>query len=827
MIEQAPNPIAIPVEDDLTQQSGSAWASEALVVEDDDGGIEFSFGEEEIAPPDFNANLAEYMEETDLGALGQELIGLYEMDERSRKEWLDIYVKGLDLLGLKFEKRSEPWEGACGVFHPLLADSIVRFQAQTIQEIFPAAGPVKTTVVGKVTTERTKQAARVAGFMNYMATKKMKEYRTETEKLLFSLPISGSAFRKTYFDPNLNRPAAMFVPAEDFCVNYGTSDLSTCPRATHIMRKTANDVRKLQVSGFYRNIDLDDPAPETSEVKEKINELTGTSEEPGIDNPDPVLLEMHVEIDLIGFEDMGADGLPTQIALPYVVTIDKASQQVLSIYRNYLEEDPQKLKREHVTHYQYLPGLGFYGFGLVHMIGGITHSATSILRQLVDAGTQSNLPGGLKTKGLRIKGDDSPIRPGEFRDVDVPGGSIAQNIEFLPHKEPSMVLYQLLGDLVTEGRRFASAADMKVSDMNGEAPVGTTLALLEKEMKVISAVQARIHASMGEELTILASVIKDFGPEQYPYDVDGEQALSADFDERVDILPVSDPNAGTMAQRILQYQSILQLSTSAPQIYDMPRLHRQMIDAIGVSEAEKIVPMEDDLAPTDPITETMNIITGKPVKAHLYQDHEAHIQAHMAAQNHPKIQEMMGQHPNAKGIMGAAADHISEHLAFLYRKQVEQELGTQMPHPEEPLPDDVELKLSKLVAQAAGQLTGKAAQQKQAEENAKKQEDPIILLKQEDMRLKEKKIDSDERRDAAKLMAAISKDMAAQELEREKMSGNMRMKGAELMVEAAGDQLNAETKAAERLSKEQMEGYRMGIEAARSVMEKHIGSRQK
>jgi uncharacterized protein YfiM (DUF2279 family) len=801
-----PNPHYPEPMEDLTNQSGEGfWEPEA--IEDGEGGVEFTFGEEAPSPPEFSSNLAEHMDDAELASLAGELVEQYEGDERSRAGWLDTYVKGLDLLGLKFEKRTEPWDGACGVFHPLLTDSIVRFQAQTIQEIFPASGPVKVSVVGTVNTERTQQATRVAGFMNYVATKKMKEYRTETERLLFSLPISGSAFRKIYFDPNLGRPASMFVPAEDFCVNYGASDLSTCGRATHIMRKTANDIRKLQVSGFYLDIDLDEPAPETSDIKDKINELTGTSEETGIGNAMPVLLEMHVEVDLVGFEDEDEFAESTGIALPYVITIDKSSQQILSIYRNWLEEDTQKLKREHISHYTYLPGLGFYGFGLVHMIGGLTQSATSILRQLIDAGTLSNLPGGLKTKGLRIKGDDTPIRPGEFRDVDVPGGTIGQNIEFLPHKEPSSVLYQLLGDLVTEGRRFASAADMKVSDMNGESPVGTTLALLEKEMKVISAVQARVHASMNTELTILADIIKDFGPENYPYEVGGKQTVAEDFDERVDILPVSDPNAGTMAQRILQYQSVLQLSQSAPQIYDIPRLHRQMIEAIGLEEADKIIPMEDDLMPTDPVTETMNLLNGKPVKAHLGQDHESHIAAHMAAAEHPKLKEMMAQHPNAKGVMGAAGDHLAEHLGFLYRKQVEEELGTQMPHPDEPLPDDVELKLSKIVAQAAAQLTGKAQQQQQAEENAKQQEDPILLLKKEEMRLKDEKIKSDERKS--------------------KIANDTKLKGAELMVEAAGDQLNADEKAEQRLSKEQLEGYRMGLQTAQQIMQRKFDLQHK
>lgn len=798
---------------------------EVEVIEDDEGGIEFTFGEELPDEPAFSDNLAEFLDDSYLAELSGELVEDYEADERSRGEWLKTYIKGLDLLGLKLEERSEPWDGACGVFHPLLTDSIVRFQAQTIQEVFPASGPVKVTVVGSITEDKTKQAGRVAGYMNYVSTKKMVEYRNETEKLLFSLPISGSAFRKVYFDPNLDRPAAMFVPAEDFCVNYGTSDLVTCGRATHIMRKTENDVRKLQVSGFYMDVDLDEPIEESSDVKDKIDELTGTSSEVGKDTRH-LLLEMHVELDLAGFEDMGEEGFLTGIALPYVVTIDKSSGHILSIYRNWLEEDTQKLKREHFSHYQYLPGLGFYGFGLVHMIGGLTASATSILRQLIDAGTLANLPGGLKTRGLRIKGDDSPIKPGEFRDVDVPGGTIAANIAFLPHKEPSSVLYQLLGDLVAEGRRFASAADLKASEMNGEAPVGTTLALLEKEMKVISAVQARVHASMGVELKILATIIEDFGPEKYPYEVEGKAIAKEDFDDRVDVIPVSDPNAGTMTQRIMQYQAVLQLSATAPQIYDVAMLHRRMIETLGIENADEIVPTEDDLVPTDPVTETMNIINGKPVKAFLYQDHEAHIMAHMAAAQNPQLKELLAQHPNAKGIMGAAADHLAEHLAFAYRGKIEEELGVPLPHPDEPLPDDVELRLSKLVAPAAAQLTGKAEQQKQAEENAKNSEDPVLLIKKEELRQSGEKIANDQKAAMAKIMAGVTADIEKNALEREKIAANTKMKGAELLVEAAGDQLAAESKAKDVLSKEQMEGYKMGLQMAQQIIERRFRREQ-
>ena len=816
MIEPTlPNPNGMPV-DPTGLVNNEAVDLEVEAIEDDEGGVTFTFGKELPEIPEFNANLADYMEEADLQALSTDLIEAYEADERSRAEWLKTYIKGLDLLGLKFEKRTEPWDGACGVFHPLLTDSVVRFQAQTIQEVFPASGPVKVSVVGTLTPDKTKQANRVMGYMNYVSTKKMVEYRSETEKLLFSLPIAGSSFRKLYFDPNLGRSVAMYVPAQDFCVHYGASDLSTCGRATHIMRKSENDVRKLQVSGFYRDIDLDEPAVDESDVEKKINELTGTQSDNDNDNHYQ-LLEMSAEIDLIGFEDE-QDGNLTGIAVPYVVTIDKSSTKVLSIYRNWKEEDEGKLKRDHFVHYEYLPGLGFYGFGLVHMIGGLSQSATSLLRQLIDSGTLSNLPGGFKSRGLRVKGDDTPIRPGEWRDVDVVGGNIAQNLMALPYKEPSSVLYQLLGDLVAEGRRFASAADTKASEMNGEAPVGTTLAILEREMKVLSAVHARVHAAMGKELLILEQIIIDHGPDEYPYELEGKPLLKEDFNDSVDTIPVSDPNAGTMAQRIMQWQAVLQLSASAPQIYDLPKLHRKMVETLGIDQADEFIPTDDDIAPADPITETMNLLAGKPIKAFMYQDHEAHITAHMAAAEMPQIKEMMAQHPNVKGIMATGAAHLAEHLGFAYRRKIEEELGAQLPHPDEPLPDDIELRLSRLVAPAAAQLTGKAAKMKQAEENAKKSEDPIILLKKEELRQKDKKIDSDEKTKMAKIMGEIADALEKNTIAREKMENDTKLKGAELLVEVASDKMTKEGKEADRMSKEQLEGYRQGLQLAQELM---------
>ena len=750
------------------------------------------------------------MSEGDLDSLASELVAQFESDRNSRADWEDSYIRGLDLLGLKFEDRSTPWEGACGVFHPMLSEAVIRFQAQTIQEIYPASGPVKTSIVGKITDEKTKQAHRVENYLNYLITQRMTEYRTETEKLLFSLPIAGSAFRKVYFDPNMDRPCAMFVPAEDFVVSYGASDLSTCERATHVMKKTSNEIRKLQVAGFYSDIDLPPPAPDISEIQQKYNRLTGDSENYEFDNRH-TLLEMHVDIDLLGFEDTDR-GAPTGIALPYVVTIDKSSRTILAIRRNWYEDDPKKLKRDHYVHYQYLPGLGFYGFGLVHMIGGLSKSATSLLRQLVDAGTLANLPGGLKSRGLRIKGDDTPIMPGEFRDVDVPGGAIRDNISFLPYKEPSNVLYQLLGDIVQEGRRFASAADVKASDINGEAPVGTTLAVLEREMKVMSAVQARVHAAVSSELKILSEIVKDYGPGVYPYDLEDGQVMVEDFDDRVDIIPVSDPNAGTMAQRIMQYQAALQLAASAPQMYDMPLLHRQMLDVLGIQDADKIVPTEDDIKPTDPVTENMNILNGDPVKAFIYQDHEAHIQVHMAATENPEMQKLIAKAPNAKAMQAAMSAHIAEHVAFAYRAKIEQQLGVALPGPDEKLPEDIELRISRLVAPAADQITGKAKMMAQAEQNAKQQQDPIVQMQQKELAIKEQEAMAKAQTEMAKIQVDLEKSRSKSMVDLQKMEQQERIESARLASKMATQQSKDE-------SQKEIEGFKAGFNAIRDLVD--------
>ena len=790
---------------------------ESVSIETEDGGLMFDFDPEsemsgEVA---FDANLAEYLEEQDLAMLASELVGLFRSDKESRSDWERVYIEGLDLLGLKHEDRTTPWDGACGVFHPLLTESVIKFQSQSIQELFPASGPVKTTVVGVIDEMKEKQAHRVQDYLNYLVTEKMTEYRSETEKLLFSLPLAGSAFRKVYFDPTMGRPCSMFVPAEDFVVSYGASDLTTCERATHIMKKTSNEVRKLQVSGFYADVDLGRASDNTDEIEHKYQELTGNSSTYDNDSRHTIL-EMQVDLDLIGFEDM-QDGEITGIQLPYVVSIDLSSRQVLSIRRNYYEDDAQKMKREHFVHYQYMPGLGFYGFGLIHMIGGLAKSATSLLRQLVDAGTLSNLPGGLKSRGLRIKGDDTPIMPGEFRDVDVPGGSIRENISFLPYKEPSNVLYQLMGDIVEEGRRFASAADVKAADMNSEAPVGTTLAILERSMKVMSAVQARLHASMRKELRILSKIVYDFGPTEYPYQTEENKVISEDFDGRIDVIAVSDPNSGTMAQRIMQYQAALQLSQQNPDMYDLPLLHRQMLDVLNIRDADKIVPLDEDIKPTNPVSENMNIINNKPVKAFMYQDHEAHIQAHMAFMEDPKIMEIAGKSPMAKAMAAAMAAHVQEHLAFAYRQQVEDELGVELPANNEDLPESVELKLSRLVAPAAEQLKGKnqqEAQQQKAQEQAK---DPVVQMAQRELQIKEQSAMAKAQIDQAKMQLEIAKARSKADYDMQKLDQEAEIAKAELAVKIAEDRAREEMDSRKQSTKEQIQGIEIGKDLAESL----------
>ena len=704
---------------------------------------------------DFNANLAEQMSDGELTELAGDLLGDFDSDISSRKDWIQTYVDGLELLGLKIEERSEPWEGACGVFHPLLSEALVKFQSETMMSIFPAAGPVKTLIIGKETPEKKAASERVRDDMNYQLTDAMPEYRPETERMLWGLGLAGNAFKKVYYDPALQRQVALYVPAEDIVVPYGVSDLASSPRVTHVMRKTENELRKLQENGFYRDVELGDPVNSLDEVEKKIAEKMGFR---ASTDDRFKILEMHVDLDLPGFEDKNDDGESTGVALPYVVTIEKGTSNVLAIRRNYQPDDKTKQKRQHFVHYGYIPGFGFYCFGLVHLIGAYAKSGTSILRQLVDAGTLANLPGGFKTRGLRVKGDDTPIAPGEFRDVDVPSGAMRDNIMPLPYKEPSQVLALLMDRIIEEGRRFANTADLNLSDMSANAPVGTTLAILERTLKVMSAVQARIHYSLKQELKLLKVIIADYTPDEYSYEpVEGSRlAKKSDYDN-VDVIPVSDPNASTMAQKIVQYQAVLQLAQGAPQLYNLPLLHRQMLDVLGIKNANKLIPMDEDQKPTDPVSENQNVLMMKPVKAFQYQDHQAHITVHMSAMQDPKIMALLQNNPMAQALQSAMMAHINEHLGFQYRIEIEKQLGVALPPKSDENGDDinmdpaVEAKLAPMLAQAATQLLQMNQQQAAQQQAMQQAQDPLLQLQQQEVQIKQ----ADQERKAAKDMADI------------------------------------------------------------------------
>jgi hypothetical protein len=689
---------------------------------------------------DFDMNLAEEMPESVLSSLSGELLGDFEEDVSSRKDWIQTYVDGLELLGLKIETRSEPWEGACGVYHPLMAEALVKFQSEMMMATFPAAGPVKTQIIGKETPEKKASADRVQNDMNYQLTDVMQEYRPEHERMLWGLGLAGNAFKKVYFDQNLGRQVSIFVPAEDLVVPYGAANLEAAERVTHVMRKTSNDVRRLQVSGFWRDVDLGEPDIVLDEVEKKIAEKLGFR---ATTDDRHKILEMCVDLDLQGYEHLDEDGEPTGIAIPYIVTIDKSSGKVLAIRRNWEEDDELHTKLQHFVHYGYVPGFGFYHFGLVHLVGAFAKSGTSLLRQLVDAGTLSNLPGGFKARGMRVKGDDTPIAPGEFRDVDVPSGTIKDNLMTLPYKEPSQTLLALLNQIIEDGRRFANAADLQISDMSSQAPVGTTLAILERTLKVMSAVQARIHNSMKRELILLKEIIAESAPEEYDYEPEegSRRAKRSDY-ESVDVIPVSDPNAATMAQKIVQYQAVLQLAQSAPQMYNMPLLHRQMLDVLGIKEAHKLIPMQEDQKPADPVTENQNVLKGKPVKAFLYQDHQAHITVHMSAMQDPKIQQLLQGNPMAQQMQAEMMAHINEHMGFEYRKQIEQQLGMNLPPQTDesgedaPMDPVIEARLAPMLAQAAQQLL-QVNQQQVAQQQAQQQaQDPIVQMQQQELQIK-------------------------------------------------------------------------------------------
>jgi hypothetical protein len=806
-IDKAVNPLGNPSEVDI-----EIINPDAVIIREDDDGFLAILGPElsEQIMPGFDANLAEHMDERELNGLGFELLDDFESDSRSRQDWEDTYKKGLDLLGLKIEDRSSPWPGACGVFHPILAEAAVRFQSQAIMETFPAGGPVRTKIVGRLTPERERQAQRVKEDLNYMLTEKMSDYRSEHERMLFALPLAGAAFKKVYWDPTLGRPSSLYVPAEDFVAPYGATDLQTATRYTHIMRKHPNEIRKLQVIGFYRDIDLSTPVPDRNEIQRIKDKLAG--EELTDQDDRHILLEMHVDLDLPGYEDVGDDGEPTGVALPYVVTVEKSTGKILSIYRNWKQDDPLKLKRQHFVQYGYIPGFGFYPFGLIHLVGGIAKSATSILRQLVDAGTLSNLPAGLKARGLRIKGDSTPLMPGEFRDVDVPSGAIKDSITFLPYKEPSQVLAQLLGNLVEEGRRFASIADLQIGDANQNAPVGTTLALMERAMKVMSAVQARLHASLKQELDLLVDIIRTHMQGDYDYETDMGATRTDDYDGRIDVIPVTDPNAASLSQRVVQYQAALQLAQQAPQMYDLPELHRQMLLTLGIQDPGKIIPDQNDKKPMDPVSENMAILSGKPVKAFLYQDHEAHIKVHMAAMQDPKILQLVGQSPQAGPIQAAAMAHINEHIAFQYRKEIEKQLGVELPPPEEPLPEDIEVALSQLMSDAAQKLLQKDQAEAQQMQAQQQMQDPVLQAQMQELQIKQQEV----QRKAMKDQADLALRQQQQQIEIERINSQERIAGVNAGIKAASQKQVNDQKGDAEAARIKLDAFKVGADLMRN-----------
>jgi len=709
----------------------------------DDGSVEITIipGGDETDLLGFDANLAEALDEGMLTELATDLIGMVEADEESRKEWADTYVKGLEILGFKQEERSTPWEGACGVNSTVLAEAAIRFQAETMSETFPASGPVRVKVLGKETKEKLEAAERVKADMNYQLTETMVEYRPEHERMLYSLGLAGSAFKKVYYDPTIDRQVAIYIPAEDVIVPYGASNIESAERVTHVMRKTKNEVRKLQAAGFYIDVELGEPSPFHTDIEEKKAEEGGYSI---TDDDRYSIYEIHADLLIEGVDD------EDDLAKPYVVTIERGTSEILSIRRNWNEEDELMLKRQHFVHYVYVPGFGFYGLGLIHIVGGYARAGTSLIRQLVDAGTLSNLPGGLKSRGLRIKGDDSPISPGEWKDVDVPSGVIRDNIMPLPYKEPSQTLLALLNQITTEGRRLGAISDMNISDMSANAPVGTTLALLERTLKPMAAVQARVHYAMKLEFKMLKAIMAEEAPTEYEYQpFRGEVSARQSDYALVDVIPVSDPNSSTMAQRVVQYQAVLQMSQQAPQIYNLPQLHRQMIEVLGVKNADKLVPTEDDAKPTDPVSENMNVLTGTPVKAFLIQDHEAHIVTHQSFMKDPMIAGAIGQNPQAQQMMAALNAHIAEHLGFRYRAQLQEKLGVELPPPNAELPEDIEVHLASLIAEGAKQLTAQHEQEAAQQAAQQQQQDPVFQMQQAELQVKQQDVQRKAQKDQA------------------------------------------------------------------------------
>jgi len=779
-------------------------------------GLEINLGPEEKDKEDFSDNLAEYMDEGELAELAGDLVGDFDSDVDSRRDWIQTYVDGLDLLGLKIDERSEPWDGACGVYHPILAEAVTKFQSETIMDTFPASGPVKGEIIGKETQDKKDAMTRVVDDMNFELTDNMPEYRPEHERMLWGVALSGNGFKKVYVDATLDRQVSMYVPAEDLVMPYGASSLEAAERVTHVMRKTENELKRLQLAGFYRDIELGDPQSSLDEVEKKIAEKLGFR---ATTDDRYKILEMHVDLDLPGFEHVDKKGKPTGLALPYVVTIEKHTSTILAIRRNWDPEDDTHQKRQHFVHYTYIPGFGIYAFGLIHLIGGFAKSGTSILRQLVDAGSLANLPGGFKTRGLRVKGDDTPIAPGEFRDVDVPSGTMKDNIMPLPYKEPSQTLIQLLNQIIDEGRRFAAAGDLKVSDMSANSPVGTTLAILERTLKVMSAIQARIHFAMKKEFKLLKLIIADYAPEDYSYEptTGNRKARKADY-SMINIIPVSDPNAATMSQKVVQYQAVLQLSQTAPQLYNLPYLHRQMLDALGIKNSDKLVSLPEDMKPVNAVSENVAVLAGKPVKAFMYQDHQAHIQIHMAMMNDPKIKQLIGQNPQAPVIAAALQAHITEHVGMEYQRQLEQMAGMQIPKfddEEQKITPEMEMAITQAAVPFSQQLLNQNQTEVAAKQAQQAAQDPIIQMQMQELQLKSKEVEL--KMQKMQIDAATKADQL--EIEKSRIAAQKEIAGMQV-----GAKIQSEK--AHIASKEKLEGIKIGNDIGKAKAQLDVDYRK-
>ena len=772
-------------------------------------GMEINLGKEETDKEDFSDNLAEYIDDGELAQLAGDLVGDFDSDVDSRRDWIQTYVDGLDLLGLKIDERAEPWDGACGVYHPILAEAVTKFQSETIMDTFPASGPVKGEIVGKETQDKKDAMARVVADMNYELTDNMPEYRPEHERMLWGVALSGNGFKKVYVDAALDRQVSMYVPAEDLVMPYGASSLEASERVTHVMRKTENELKRLQIAGFYRDVDIGEPQSSLDEVEKKIAEKLGFR---ATTDDRYKILEMHVDLDLPGFEHTDDKGEPTGLALPYVVTIEKNTSTILAIRRNWEPDDETHKKRQHFVHYTYIPGFGIYAFGLIHLIGGFAKSGTSILRQLVDAGSLANLPGGFKTRGLRVKGDDTPIAPGEFRDVDVPSGTMKDNIMPLPYKEPSQTLIQLLNQIIDEGRRFAAAGDLKVSDMSANSPVGTTLAILERTLKVMSAIQARIHFAMKKEFRLLKKIIAEYAPEDYSYEpsTGNKKARKSDY-SMVNIIPVSDPNAATMSQKVVQYQAVLQLSQTAPQLYNLPYLHRQMLDALGIKNSEKLVSIPEDMTPLDAVSENVNALKGKPLKAFGYQDHKAHIQIHMAAMNDPKVKQLIGQNPQAPNIMAAVQAHITEHVGLEYKRQLEQMAGMQIPSSEDEdfkMTPEMEMKITQMAVPFTQQLLNQNQTEIAAKNAQMAQNDPVVQMQMKELQLKSQEVDIKMKKMEMEALAKADQI----ELEKQRIMAQKEIAGMQVGAKIQSEKAHLD-------SKERLEGMKIGSDIGKTKMQ--------